>query len=138
MNTPHIHAVELHAFAEGNKIQGFYSGHWTDDPHPHFQLDRLYRVHPGKWWKEKDAQEAGKTIQYRWSHTDHENKWHDEFKDMVFCDDHYEYRVKPDTIRFRLFKQQQVHGVSVETTVHNLEHTLYFRGWVGDWQEVEI
>jgi hypothetical protein len=46
--TKHIHANEIHAFAEGAEIQFLVaaSGEWMDDPIPSFLPEIKYRVKP--------------------------------------------------------------------------------------------
>ena len=46
MNKPHIHAKEIHAWADGKDIQAFGYGEWVDTGSPSWLADTKYRVKP--------------------------------------------------------------------------------------------
>ena len=53
----------------------------------------------------------------------------------------YKWRVKPETIRYRLFIQNYNGLKSVETTAsesRKVENWPTFVEWIGDWQEVVV
>ena len=146
MIKPHIHAVELRAFADGYQIQQYciVKRVWRDDHNPYFYLDTKYRVKPHKWQTEMDAQRAGKEIQFRLITSDKTKEWIDGTSDLYITDDGCEYRVKPEVLRFRLYKLNIGSAVIVgachtDDRAEELERSpKTFKGWIEDWREVEV
>jgi hypothetical protein len=53
------------------------------------------------------------------------------------------YRIKPDTIKYRLaliqgFNVPWINAAMSEPEAMNIENTKTFVRWLGDWQEVEV
>ena len=148
MNTPHIHAIELRAFADGKQIQIYFSdGIWIDDYNPNFCVNEKYRVKPHKWQDVIDAQDSGKKIQYRFITLNNGLEWQEENPDLHMDDNDYEFRVKPDVVRYRLYKWKLGGGIvgvsSIDENTHdsivtNIIEMDNFDSWLGDWKEVEV
>ena len=144
-NTPHIDADALRAFACGITIQRFIGNNmWQDDSEPYFHPLYRFRIKPHKWQVQIDAQEDGQTIQYRLiTEIDHP-VWIDGPTHLHIQDDAYEYRVKPNTVRFRvaLLTNTPIHTTTM--SVNSAEHeellltSKQFVKWLSDWQEVEV
>ena len=55
--------------------------------------------------------------------------------------DNMEYRIKPNTIKYRLYLWQDSRGSAFVVSVNELEEpeqSKFFVRWLGDWQEVEV
>lgn len=80
----------------------------------------------------------GKTIQRKSKVND---AWGDIVGQHSFLND-YEYRIKPKTVKFRLALLKATHSKKLytysadECTEKDVEKSLQFIRWLGDWQEV--
>ena len=138
MSTPHKHAAQIHALADGKGVDYCRAGDagWTpltqfsafDDPSCEFLLA------PHRWQACIDAQKAGKAVQGRLSG----EIWMDGVWNFNDKNTRAEYRIKPDRIRFRLGKYRDSLGlVEVRViTASGAPSGDEFCGWLGDWQEV--
>jgi len=109
--------------------------------HPTWDTKVKYRVRH-KWQHLIDAQEAGKVVQYRPCMTD---PWADgswDFNDTTKG----EYRLKPEPkkIKARMYWYAIFGGKNLMLSLHSSAigqdpaNHPHFRGWAGDWQEVEV
>ena len=145
MKKPHIHAVELRAFADGERIQRETRNNegWIYEFSPSFLVCEKYRVEPHKWQKEIDAQKSGKAVQARGVSQLGHNNWID-VSEWMFEAAYMEFRVKPITFRYRIGAMQQGDGQLYPSLVDCLDDEsalaklTYFVKWITDWQEVEV
>ena len=138
MNAPQKHATLIHAWADGAEVEilGRTSESWKSIHHPSWAEESNYRIKPHKWQAEIDAQKAGEAIHWR---VVGEATWREAHRGLLIADDACEYRIKPEVLRFRMYKYKSpfTGNVSVQATDEDVEGFPYFAGWIGDWQEVE-
>ena len=140
MNAPQKHATLIHAWADGAEVEilGRTSESWKSINHPSWAEESNYRIKPHKWQAEIDAQKAGEAIHWR---VVGEATWREAHRGLLIADDACEYRIKPETIRFRMYL---LGGATTTVEVLHSEHFAAkaeadesFIRWLGDWQEVE-
>ena len=142
MSAPHKHAALIHAWADGAEIEVRYcpEEEWEGGLTPQWDEEEgcLYRLKPHRWQKEKNAQKAGEAIQWR---VVEEATWREAHRGLLIADDACEYRIKPETIRYRMYL---LGGATTTVEVLHSEHFAAkaeadesFIRWLGDWQEVE-
>ena len=85
----------------------------------------------------------GATIQFKYENGDGSGPEWETFKPgeapswLPEC----EYRIKPKTIKYRLYLWQDRQGSTFVVSVNTLEspeQSKFFVRWLGDWQEVEV
>ena len=54
--------------------------------------------------------------------------------------EHYEWRIKPETLRYRvaLFQGEVINAITSANDAEEVETYPHFVRWLHDWQEVEI
>lgn len=140
MNKPKKQAAVIKAWADGADVQWMdpsftpYVWHYAGSS-PSWTESLEWRVRPHLWQKEINARTEGKTIQFRRPTM----PWTDGGPHMDIQEDGYEYRVKVMTIKYRNYIHKCDNIITIETAIHDTDEcSLYFAGWVGDWQEVEV
>jgi len=153
---PHKHAAIIKAWADGESIQTrgvMTDNKWMDVHNPTWREDYAYRI-KHRWNDVEDAANAGKTIQFRRAPGCREfvvpAEWTDytgPVGDAAYTYDWYEWRVKPETLRYRvaLFR-----GASPDGGQHSLllctgkelaeryEAHKQFSLWLTEWVEVYL
>lgn len=149
MNTPHIHAVEIKAWAEGALIEYYNvctsSWHACTDNFPGWFPEIKYRVKgiTDPLQEFKDAFKAGKEVQWQ---SQYSNDWYTiDFRTGCAWDPKFLYRMKPKTLRFRNFLWKGRSGAVIALTCSEKDQKQEDRSswsgfiqWIGDWQEVEL
>ena len=149
MSTPHKHAALIHAWADGAEIESrgladrrpAGMNEWKSLTAPSWHADFEYRIKPHRWQAEIDAIKAGKAVQGRC--IGHVAWWPVEAH-VDFDSPELAFRVKPEMLRFRLYRQHRNEGPWVRVCNSEGHAQLLkskpdatFGGWIGDWQEVE-
>lgn len=148
MSTLHKHAEFLRAIADGLIVEGQppRGAEWA----PWVQVTHLgtldiegymFRIKPHRWQKEIDAQKAGKKIQVR--HVGSKIWSGGTVEVAPFLGHPFEYRVKPDTLRYRVGYAKSRHGLFALVAMNERETSSWetdpaFVKWIGDWQEAEV
>jgi len=77
-----------------------------------------------------------KSLQIQYLHV-LSNTWMDAGNHQLW-DVSFEYRIKPKTKTVRFRNYLTVHGQPCTTLIKDTEEMVFFKKWIGDWQEVEI
>lgn len=143
MSTPHKHAVELRAIAEGDAVEsrriGSFAWYALNNLSVLDDDDYEHRIKPHRWQECKDAQAAGKAVQGRFVGA---KSWLDQTV-WDFDQLNGEFRIKPETMRYRIALMRAPNGGQYTVTADDeseleiAEGLSEFVKWVGDWQEVE-
>jgi hypothetical protein len=147
MSTPHKHAELIKAWADGAEIERRVSvnngfGFWEDDSSPTWHPDLRYRLKPHKWQHCIDAQKAGKVVQARLLSND--GRWVETSGVWDFNNPYWEFRIKPETIRYRVALCCGGAGVRYPEIVGTEQQAAALAGghgfidWLTDWVEVEV
>ena len=144
MSTPHKHAALIHAWADGAEVESRSNANpgWDEDSFPSWTTHCEYRIKPHRWQAEIDAQAAGVEVQGRC--IGHVAWWPIEAH-IDFDSPELEFRIKPEMLRFRLYKWRGLRTGAVVLSCVSEAHAAilepptsnFFLGWIGDWQEVE-
>jgi hypothetical protein len=154
----HPHAECIAAWAQGTPIQ-FRSARthsWIDleppealkQQFPAFVHDWEYRIKPHRWQHCIDAFKAGKTIEYRYmlGASGVPGPWQTHTSGVCTDVPAFEYRIKPEVVRYRRVVRKHSFGFSYVDTVidhpqvqqpQSMEESGDFVRWVDtEWQEV--
>ena len=148
MSTPHKHAEFIKAIADGVSVDmravGDDTRSWTTLLYfyPFDNEGIEFRLTPHRWQAEIDAKKARKAVQWK-VRTD--SNWCTLYSNDIFDEPIYEFRIKPEVLRFRLYKWSGLRTGAVVLSCVSEERAAslelptshFFLGWLGDWQEVE-
>lgn len=145
MKTPHKHAELIKAWADGAEIQRLHCverDEWVDEQVPYWHPAQHYRLKPHKWQHCIDAQKAGKVVQARLLAND--GRWVEASGVWDFNTPYWEFRIKPETIRYRVALCVGGDGSRFTQSVDTDEQAAVvyrchgFTEWLTDWVEKEL